>query len=1003
MPKITSEFTFEEHIEGVLTKQNGYLIALQKDYKQELCLRPDTLISFVRSTQTKNWKEYCDRSGNYEEAQNKFLKRVKEVIDKEGTLHVLRNGVSIIGGGKFDLCYFKPTSPHAEDSLRLYKENIFHVQRQLFYSADNRKSVDMVLFLNGMPIFTIEVKNEISGQNVWDAKKQFKEDRDPADSFLRFKRNLAFFALDNQLVYVTTKLQGEKTDFLPFNKGNCGGAGNPPSKTGYSTSYLWENIFSKESILDLIQRFIRVVEIFDDKGKKTGEQAQIFPRYHQLSCVRELTSDAAKKGAGHRYLNQHSAGSGKTNCIAWLANSLATLHGTGGDPVFSSVIVISDRRVIDRMLQRTLDQVIGTPGMLMNISSDEGMTSENLKNALLDGKRVVVTTLQKFGVIVENMNALPGEKFGVIIDEAHSSQTGEGARAVEKVLSYGSEKKKEDTEKDPEEPNLEELILEVIRRRSTHKNISYFAFTATPKPETLQQFGVKRPDGSFIAHTSYSMRQAIEEGFILDVLKNYSTYDQYYSLLKKVQDDPTFDSKKAKRLLKNFVSKHESTIDKKNRIMVDHFLSVVAARLDGKAKAMIVTSSRLHAVRYKLAVDKYLGALGCPFKAVVAFTGKVKDPMDGKEYTESGMNGFPEKDTADRFEGDEYRILIVASKFQVGFDQPKLTAMYVDKKLQGVNAVQTLSRLNRKFKNIKTETFVLDFENSAQDIEDAFQPFYDRIALNREVDPNLLYDIQNTLEKYAVFSKHDVDEFAKEWFSKTREIQNLHGKTNANAAAWFRLSEEDRVEFKSQLRDFIKLYSFLSNLIPFSDIYLEKLFLFLRFLLPKLITAGDSLPLSILNMVDIEKLAIRHKEKKSIGLKRGEEGVDPTLFGSGTHLSDDDIQALSRIIQDLNSRFNTSFTKDEILVIKALERKISEDEALQQQLRNGSQPAVRATFYQVAEEAFEKIIDENYKFYQKIKDDDEMSKEFFDKIFEWFLTTHKASKAVKGQTKKRKK
>jgi len=1002
MPKITSEYTFEEHIEGVLSDKNGYLIGHQKDYKQELCLRPETLISFVRSTQTKNWKEYCDKEANFEEAQKKFLKRVKDVIEKEGTLHVLRNGVSIIGGGKFDLCYFKPTSPYAEDSLRLYKENIFHVQRQLFYSSDNSKSVDMVLFINGLPIFTIEIKNELSGQNVWDAKRQFKEDRDPAETFFRFKRNLAFFAIDNQLVYVTTRLHGSKTDFLPFNQGNAGGAGNAPSKTGYSTAYLWEGIFTKESVLDLIQRFIRVVDLFDDKGKKTGEQAQIFPRYHQLSCVRELTSDAAKKGAGHRYLNQHSAGSGKTNCIAWLANSLATLHGANGDPVFSSVIVISDRRVIDRMLQRTLGQVIETPGMLINIASDEGMTSANLKNALLDGKRVIVTTLQKFGVIVENMNDLPGEKFGVIIDEAHSSQTGEGARAVEQVLSYGSQKEGTNQKSEKEEPDLEELILEVVKRRATHKNISYFAFTATPKSETLQQFGQKRPDGSFVAHTTYSMRQAIEEGFILDVLKSYSTYDQYYSLLKKVQDDPSFDSKKAKRLLKNFVSKHEATIQNKTRIMLDHFLSSVSSQLEGQSKAMIVTASRLHAVRYKIAVDKYLKSLGCGFKALVAFTGTVKDPKDGEEYTESGMNGFPEKDTADRFEGGEYRILIVASKFQTGFDQPKLTAMYVDKKLQGVNAVQTLSRLNRKYKN-KTDTFVLDFENTAEDIQDAFQPFYDRIALNREVDPNLLYDIQSSLDKYAVYIKPDVEAFAKEWFSKNRSIQILHSKTNLIARAWSNLSEEDQVEFKSQLRDFIKLYSFLSSLIPFSDLYLEKLFVFLRFLLPKLASREDSLPLSILSMVDIEKLAIRHKEKKNIGLKRGEEGVEPTLFGAGARLSDDDIQALSRIIHDLNSRFNTTFTQDEILVIKALERKISEDEALQQQLRNGSQPAVRATFYQVAEEAFEKIIDENYKFYKKVKDDDEMSKEFFDRLFEWFLTTHKASKAIKEQTKKRKK
>ena len=522
MAKITSESAFEEHIEAVLLKTHGFLPAQQADYDKTLCLRPETVISFIRATQTKKWADYCELIGDKAQATRNLLKRIKVVVDKEGTLHALRRGFDIHGGGHFDLCYFEPTNPVAEESRRLYQENLLHVQRQVKFSEADEKSLDMGIFLNGLPIFTIELKNQISGQNISHAIKQYKDTRDPKEPLFRFKRCLAHFAVDNDLVYVATELAGAKTQFLPFNQGSDGGAGNPPCKTGYATSYLWQDVWQKPRILDLIQRFIRVVDVLDDKGKKTDKQRQIFPRFHQLTCVRELCADAQKHGAGRRYLNQHSAGSGKTNCIAWLANSLATLHTPDGKPVFSSVIVISDRRVIDRQLQRTLGQVIETPGMLVNIASDDGMTSKDLKRALEDGKRIIVTTLQKFGVILDSMGELPGERFAVIVDEAHSSQAGESAKAVQKVLSYSSE----DEKKDEEEKTVEDRILEELKSRGPQKNVSHFAFTATPKPETLQQFGTKQADGTYKPCSLYTMRQAIEEKFILDVLKNYTTYDQ---------------------------------------------------------------------------------------------------------------------------------------------------------------------------------------------------------------------------------------------------------------------------------------------------------------------------------------------------------------------------------------------------------------------------------------------------------------------------------------------
>jgi type I restriction enzyme R subunit len=980
MAKITSESAFEEHIEAVLLKTHGFLPAQQADYDKALCLRPETVISFIRATQTKKWADYCELIGDKAQATRNLLKRIKEVVDKEGTLHALRRGFDIHGGGHFDLCYFEPTNPVAEESRRLYQENLLHVQRQLKFSEADEKSLDMGIFLNGLPIFTIELKNQISGQNISHAIKQYKDTRDPKEPLFRFKRCLAHFAVDNDLVYVATELAGAKTQFLPFNQGSDGGAGNPPCKTGYATSYLWQDVWQKPRILDLIQRFIRVVDVLDDKGKKTDKQRQIFPRFHQLTCVRELCADARQHGAGKRYLNQHSAGSGKTNCIAWLANSLATLHTPDGKPVFSSVIVISDRRVIDRQLQRTLGQVIETPGMLVNIASDDGMTSKDLKAALEDGKRIIVTTLQKFGVILKSMGELPGERFAVIVDEAHSSQAGESAKAVQKVLSYSSE----DEQKDEEEKTVEDRILEELKSRGPQKNVSHFAFTATPKPETLQQFGTKQADGSYKPFSLYTMRQAIEEKFILDVLRNYTTYDQYWALLKKVKDDPEFDGGKAKSLLKQFVSRHERTIAKKVAIIVEHFQTSVSDKLGGKAKAMIVTSSRLHAVRYKLAVDAYLKKLGSPYKALVAFTDVVKDAKDDKEYTEAKMNGFPEAATGDRFEADDYRFLIVASKFQTGFDQPKLLAMYVDKKLSGVACVQTLSRLNRTTAG-KEETFVLDFENSAEDIEKGFQPFYDRVTLSKETDPNQLYNIRTDLDKFAIHTAADVEAFANEWFAAKPKLPLLQGATNPVAKKWQAEGEEEQVDYKSKARDFVKLYAFISHLFPLKDVGLEKLFVFLRFLLPQLPAKKGENPLEVLGMVDMPKLAVRKNDKKDIGLKRGETKVDPLNYGGGATLSEEEREQLSKIIEDLNSRFNTSFTEDEIMVIKQLEKKIGEDEALQQQLKNGSRHAVEATFQQVAKDAFEDLVNDNFKFYKKVSEDDEVSKEFFARLFEWYV------------------
>jgi type I restriction enzyme R subunit len=625
------------------------------------------------------------------------------------------------------------------------------------------------------------------------------------------------------------------------------------------------------------------------------------------------------------------------------------------------------------------------------------MTSKDLKAALEDGKRIIVTTLQKFHVIMDSMGELPGERFAVIVDEAHSSQAGQSAKAVQKVLSYSAE---DEMKEEDEEPTVEDRILAELKHRGPQKNVSHFAFTATPKSETLQQFGSKQPDGTYKPFSLYTMRQAIEEGFILDVLKNYATYDQYWALLKKVTSDPEFDEVKAKALLKQFVSRHERTIAKKVAIIVEHFQAAVSGKLGGKAKAMIVTSSRLHAVRYRLAVDAHLKTIGSPYKALVAFTDVVKDSKDDKEYTEASMNGFSEAETADRFEADEYRFLIVASKFQTGFDQPKLVAMYVDKKLGGVACVQTLSRLNRTTPG-KGETFVLDFENSAEDIENGFQPFYDRITLSQETDPNQLYNIRTDLDKFGIHESKDVEAFANLWFDESKAdklklpLPLLHAAVDPVVERWKKEGEEEQVDYKSKARDFVKLYSFMSSLVSINDTGLEKLFVFLRFLIAKLPAQKGELPTAVLGMVDMEKLAVRKNDTKDISLIRGETQVDPLNYGGGAALSVEERQALSKIIEDLNTRFNTSFTEDEIMVIKQLEKKISEDESLRQQLKNGSRHAVEATFQQVARDAFQDVMNENFKFYKKVNDDEEVSAEFFARLFEWYVDGRNKSQAKK--------
>ena len=629
----------------------GYRKRGHDEYDRALCLLPDDVLAFVQATQPKQWHKLREHYG--QEVRERFLQRLSSEIGRRGTLDVLRRGIKDVGCA-FRLAWFRPASGLNEETRRLHAGNIFTVVRQLRYCAKTEQSVDIGLFLNGLPIFTAELKNPLTGQTVEDAIRQYKTDRDPREPLFRYGRCLAHFAVDPDLVYVTTHLAGARTRFLPFNQGKFGGAGNPPvppTHIGYASAYLWEETWARDSVLDLVRQFIHEVEEEDDKVRKTGKKFLIFPRYQQLDCVRRLVADSREKGAGQHYLIQHSAGSGKSFTISWLAHQLSTLHNIDDQRVFDSIVVISDRRVLDRQLQSALRQFEQTLGVVENIDK----TSAQLKEALESGKTIIVTTLQKFPVIAAQIGELPGKRFALIVDEAHSSQSGESTKSLKSVLSVSSldEAENEDAAgRTPEEERDDQAVAEMAKRGRL-PNMSIFAFTATPKPKTLELFGTQRSDGSFAPIHLYSMRQAIEEGFILDVLAHYTTYKTYWRLLKTVEDDPRYDKSKAAYLLTSFVDLHPHAISEKVNIIVDHFASQVQSNMGNRAKAMIVTRSRLHAVRYKMAVDHYLADQGHPFEALVAFSGTVKD--GGRSYTEAGMNGFSEAQTAKQFEGPDYR------------------------------------------------------------------------------------------------------------------------------------------------------------------------------------------------------------------------------------------------------------------------------------------------------------------------------------------------------------
>ncbi len=935
MPADHKEQAFEAAIEYYLTKADGYINGDPTTYDAERGLFPLEVLAFIKVTQEKEWA-YLENLQK-DKAEETLLDDLCRALNSEheGCLSVLRHGFKCFGK-LFHAAYFAPASGMNPDTQRLYDANRLAIVRQVHYSKVNDNSVDVTLALNGIPVATAELKNPMTAQTWRHAVHQYQHDRDPGELFFQFKkRTLVHFAVDTDEVYMATRLSGGKTRFLPFNKGRGKGAGNPENPGGYKTAYLWEEVLERHSFLDILARFIHLqVEEKNLGGKKVSRETLIFPRYHQLDCVRRIGTHAREHGAGTNYLVQHSAGSGKSNSIAWLAHRLASLHNDKDEKVYDSVIVVTDRVVLDQQLQNTIYQFEHKQGVVQKIDINSGQLAE----ALAAGVPIVITTLQKFPFVTEKAGALPMRKYAVIVDEAHSSQGGETATELKGVLA-GAAIKEEAKAKAEEEglPDYEEEVLKAMAKRGRQPNISFFAFTATPKYKTLEVFGQPGPDGKPEPFHLYSMRQAIEEGFILDVLKNYTTYKTYYRLIKSIEDDPQVDKRKAARALARFMSLHPHNIAQKTEVMVEHFRHFTMHKIGGKAKAMVVTSSRLHAVRYKQAFDKYIEDKGYKdIKALVAFSGSVHDPdAPGVEYTEVGMNnGIREKELPERFASEEYQLLLVAEKYQTGFDQPLLHTMYVDKRLAGIQAVQTLSRLNRIHPG-KEETFVLDFVNDPEEILAAFQPYYEQTMIGERAEAKQLYELQAKLDAQQVYHRKEVEEFCKVFYKAAKQqLRSDHARMNAcidpAVTRYGQLEEEVREEFRETLIAYRNLYAFLSQVIPFQDCDLEKLYSYIRFLLTKLPKQDTGPAYDFDDEVALKFYRLQKIAEGSVNLEADkEEPVSgPTSVGTGA-AHGDEIE-LSKLIDILNEKFGTTFKPGDQLFFDSIKEDAVGDANLRQ-------------------------------------------------------------------------
>ena len=921
----TTEKRFESDIEAFFLSAAGGYTKCDDEYDPKQGLYPDTLIRFIQTSQPKEWQRFVNM--NAVDPVRKFCAAFNNACDMIGVLDVLRHGFKH-RGVTFKVCYFMPESSLNQTDAENYKQNIFHCIRQWHYSAVNNNSVDMILAVNGIPVFAFELKNQFTGQSVENAKHQWKTDRGPREICFQFnKRILAYFCVDLNQAWMTTKLAGEHTYFLPFNQGsngagNDGGKGNPANPDGYPTDYLWKKVFQADSMMDIIQKFISL------QGDKL-----IFPRYHQMDVVRKLISDVKTNGVGHNYLIQHSAGSGKSNSIAWLAYRLASLHDNENRAIYSSVIVVTDRTVLDAQLQATISEFDHTLGTVETIG--EGKNSQNLKQALNDGVRIIVTTLQKFPVIFEEVDEANGRNFAIICDEAHSSQTGSSAQKLKTALADVREVLKEYAEiegiaEDKVDPQ-DKLVRELIAH-GKHKNLSFFAFTATPKDTTLEMFGQQAEDGSFHPFHIYSMHQAIEEGFILNVLQNYMTYKTCFKIANNTPENPEVPASSASKVIKKYQQLHPENIRQKSEIIVETFRSTTRTKINGKGKMMVVTASRPAAVLYFLEIKRYAAEMGYDdVKPMVAFSGEVT--LNDETYTESGLNVRPdgshitEAQTKQEFH-DNFNILIVAEKYQTGFDEPLLHTMIVDKKLRNVKTVQTLSRLNRTCSG-KNDTYVLDFANEAEDVQADFQAFYHETMLEEEVNTDRLYKVQKELRGFRIYDDQDIANFCEVYFAKGVQSADAQGvlvsKLVPAVQRYQEKAKDDQYQIRRVMRNFCKWYKYVSQVVRMFDKELHREFVYCSFLV-------GLLPAEVVVMDNIAKLLTleMYKLEKTFDgdISLGDEsGIYTPAEPKGAGKPEDK-DPLDEIIARINEKYKGEFTDADRVMIGALADKLRGDPRL---------------------------------------------------------------------------
>jgi type I restriction enzyme R subunit len=968
----TTETAFEAYVEDILLTRSGWGAGDAAAWDKQLALFPAHILAFIEATQPALWAEM--RAQHAAGLEALLIAALVKELDSKGALTVLRQGFKFYGK-TFRLATFKPAHGANAEVMALYKQNRLTVTRQVPCHPTDHRTLDMVLALNGLPVATLELKNPGTGQTWRDAVRQYQDDRDPRAPLFEFrKRALVHFAADPDEVHMTTRLAGAQTAFLPFNQGShpgqvrCG-AGNPQHPSGYRTGYFWEDVLRADSFLDILGQFMflekKDEKVDDGRGgaRVVTRETLVFPRYHQLDSVRKLVGAARIEGPGRNYLIQHSAGSGKTNSISWLAHQLASLHTAHDQKIFDSVVVITDRQVLDRQLQDAIYQIEHVQGVVKAIDQD----SRQLATALTDGTKIVVTTLQKFPFVLRGLLRVAGadspeqasademrqaaaweaeiskRRYAVIVDEAHSSQSGETARELKAILGAGltpsplggegGERGQGRLSDGEDGPDWEDGLNQVLQSRGRQPNLSFFAFTATPKGKTLELFGRVGPGGLPEPFHLYSMRQAIEEGFILDVLTHYTTYNTYYKLVKAAEDDPNLPKRKAALALAKFMSLHPHNIEQKTEVMVEHFRQKVQSGLGGRAKAMVVTSSRLHAVRYMQAFQRYISAQGYTnIRPLVAFSGTVKDPDSGLDYTEPGMNtdvvtGKPigEKQLPERFASPDYQVLLVANKYQTGFDQPLLCAMYVDKRLDGVQAVQTLSRLNRKVPG-KEAPFVLDFVNEAEDIYRAFKPYYDATNLEANSDPHQLETMKHELDATQVYYGSEVEAFAQVFYKPVAQQSaadhaELQKHLQPAVDRFKALDDQRRADFRDKLTGYVRLYAFLSQIMPYGDPAQEMLYSFGRFLLPHLPLDRDTERLDLGDTIGLQYYRLQRIFDGGIALRDGEPASVKSPTDVGTRKAKDEKAALSEIIQVLNERFGTQFTEADRLFFEQIKEK----------------------------------------------------------------------------------